>query len=121
MFFPDPEYPWKWYSRLEGHPSEYLELSTVGNGTILHKEQRKHFCISASSSFNRDKAMTLIYAVQVQGIGWGLVFNAERALYYRLHIDLVFRPAQLQVYHLINAVAKKISISPDNRVHGTVV
>jgi hypothetical protein len=58
MFLPDPEYPWKWNWRLDGQPSEYLGFSTVGSGTILHKEHLKHFCISASSSFRRDKAIS---------------------------------------------------------------
>jgi hypothetical protein len=63
MFLPDPEYPWKWNWRLEGQPSEYLGFSTVGSGTILHKEHLKHFCISPSSSFSRDKAILLLFLV----------------------------------------------------------
>ena len=63
MFLPDPEYPWKWNWRLDGQPSEYLGFNTVGSGTILHKEHLKHFCISASSSFSRDKAMLLFFSL----------------------------------------------------------
>jgi hypothetical protein len=56
MFLPDPEYPWKWDKWLDGQPSEYLEFRTVGSGTTLHKEHRKHFFISASSSLSRERA-----------------------------------------------------------------
>ncbi len=62
MFLPDPEYPWKWNKRLDGQPSEYLGFNTVGSGTILHREHLKHFCISASSSFSRDKAIVPLYS-----------------------------------------------------------
>ena len=61
MLLPDPEYPWKWNWRVDGQPSEYFGFNTVGSGTILHKEHLKHFRISASSSFNRDKAMLLLF------------------------------------------------------------
>jgi len=65
MFLPDPEYPWKWNWRLDGQPSEYLGFSTVGSGTILHKEHLKHFCISASSSFSRDKTISLLFTLYI--------------------------------------------------------
>src|SRR5512136_1666651 len=65
MFLPEPEYPWKWYCRLDGQPSEYLGFSTVGSGTILHREHLKHFCISGSSSFSRGKVILLLSTLLV--------------------------------------------------------
>jgi hypothetical protein len=57
MLLPDPEYPWKWYKWLAGQPSAYFGFSTVGSGTILHKEHLMHFCISGSKSLSLDKDM----------------------------------------------------------------
>jgi len=101
MFLPDPEYPWKWNWRLDGQPSEYLGFSTVGSGTILHKEHLKHFCISASSPFSRDKAISLLFILNILKTDRRSTSTAESTLQCSLYLGVTITPIQVRGYHVI--------------------
>ena len=55
ILLPEPEYPWKWYRWLAGQPSVYFGFTTVGKGTILHREHLMHFSMSGSRSLSLDR------------------------------------------------------------------